>query len=73
MQGYHITTSLGNIAQGTHESHLELCYVCIRKTAYIKHLILKFLRKAADNMAKKGQKSWSQPGFELGSFQTKKK
>ena len=36
-------------------------------------LILKFLLKAADNMAKNGQESWSQPGFELGSFQREKK
>ena len=31
------------------------------------------LLKAADKMAKNGQKSWSQPGFELGAFQREKK
>ena len=31
------------------------------------------LLKAADKMAKNGQKSWSQPGFELKAFQREKK
>ena len=31
------------------------------------------VRKGADKMAKNDQKSWSQPGFEPGSFQKEKK
>ena len=31
------------------------------------------VRKGGDKMAQNDQKCWSQPGFELGAFQRKKK